>query len=323
MARQEKQKHKLLALARIFERETDEHHRLTVPQLTGMLVAEGIPCERKSVYADIEALREMGYDILLRRGRGGGYWLAGRPFELAELKLLVDAVQSCRFIPQDKTGELIAKLERLASRYDAAQLQRQVYVAGRPRSQNAAVLYNIDALHEAINTQRQVTFHYANGKDHAVSPWRLTWNDGSYYLIAYQDYDTPAGIRHYRVDRMSRVTVLSDIPCRGRELFESLNLPAYLKKHFHMYGGPEYRVTLRCTADLREAMLDRFGRDVILINEPDGCFHFTASVCVSDPFLGWVCGFGGKVTVTAPAEVRTRLAVLGRKLRETYTLEKR
>ena len=154
MARQEKQKHKLLALARIFESETDENHRLTVPQLAEKLTAQGIPCERKSIYTDIEALRQMGYDILLQRGRGGGYWLAHRTFELAELKLLVDAVQSCRFIPQDKTGNLIAKLERLASRYEAAQLQRQVYVAGRPRSQNPSVLYSIDALHEAINARR-------------------------------------------------------------------------------------------------------------------------------------------------------------------------
>ena len=318
MARQEKQKHKLLALARIFESETDENHRLTVPQLAEKLTAQGIPCERKSIYTDIEALRQMGYDILLQRGRGGGYWLAHRTFELAELKLLVDAVQSCRFIPQDKTGNLIAKLERRARRSEAAPRPRPVYVAGRPRRPNPSVLYSIDALHEAINARRQVAFHYANGKDHTVSPWRMAWNDGSYYLIAYQDYDVPAGIRHYRVDRMSQVKVLEDQPCRGKELLDSFNLPAYLKKHFQMYGGPEYRVTLRCTADLREAMLDRFGRELILFDEPDGCFHFTTPVCVSDPFLGWVCGFGGKVTVTAPAEVRARLANLGRKLREVY-----
>ena len=321
MARQEKQKHKLIALARIFELETDENHRLTVPQLAQMLMDRGIPCERKSVYADIDALREMGYDIVLQRGRGGGYWLAHRAFELAELKLLVDAVQSCRFIPQEKTDALIAKLEQLASHYEAVQLQRQVYVAGRPRSQNPQVLYTIDALHEAINTGRQVSFHYHNGKDHTVSPWQLAWDGGSYYLIAYQDYSLPAGIRHYRVDRMSHVTVLRDQPCRGKDLYEQFSLPVYLNKHFNMYGGPEYRVTLRCTADLRDAMTDRFGRDIILIDDPDGGFHFTAPICVSGPFLGWVCGFEGKVTVVAPAEVRARLAALGRSL-SAYALEK-
>ena len=321
MARQEKQKHKLIALARIFELETDENHRLTVPQLAQMLMDRGIPCERKSVYADIDALREMGYDIVLQRGRGGGYWLAHRAFELAELKLLVDAVQSCRFIPQEKTDALIAKLEQLASHYEAVQLQRQVYVAGRPRSQNPQVLYTIDALHEAINAGRQVSFHYHNGKDHTVSPWQLAWDGGSYYLIAYQDYSLPAGIRHYRVDRMSHVTVLRDQPCRGKDLYEQFSLPVYLNKHFNMYGGPEYRVTLRCTADLRDAMIDRFGRDIILIDDPDGGFHFTAPICVSGPFLGWVCGFEGKVTVVAPAEVRARLASLGRSL-SAYTPEK-
>ena len=318
MPRKENQKRKLLALARIFRRDSDEKHRLTVPELAAMLEAQGIPCERKSIYDDIDTLRQMGYDILMRRGRGGGYWLAHREFELAELKLLVDAVQSCRFIPQDKAGALIEKLEQLASRYEAAQLQRQVYVAGRPRSQNRQVLYSIDALHEAIHAGRQVAFHYANGKDHTVSPWRLAWDNGSYYLIAYQDYDAPAGIRHYRVDRMSRVSVLRDAPCKGRELCAGFDLPAYLKKHFNMYGGHEYRVTLRCAGELRETMLDRFGRDTMLVDEPDGWFHFTTPICLSGPFLGWVCGFEGKVTVTSPAEVKTRLAALGRHLREMY-----
>lgn len=323
MARQEKQKHKLLALARIFETETDENHRLTVPQLAQMLEAQGIPCERKSIYTDIDALREIGYDIVLQRGRGGGYWLAHRAFELAELKLLVDAVQSCRFIPQEKTGALIGKLEQLASHHEAAQLQRQVYVAGRPRSQNPQVLYTIDALHEAINAGRQVSFHYANGKDHTVSPWQMAWDGGSYYLIAYQDYSQPAGIRHYRVDRMSHVKVLHDQPCCGKDLYDQFSLPVYLKKHFNMYGGPEYRVTIRCTPDLRETMIDRFGRDVIYIDEANGYFHFTTPVCVSGPFLGWVCGFEGKVTVVAPAEVQARLAALGRTLTSTYFFEKK
>ena len=312
MPRQEKQKPKLMTLARIFERETDEHHRLAVPDLTEMLLARGVPCERKCIYSDIEALRGMGYDIMMQRGRGGGYWLAHRDFELAELKLLVDAVQSCRFIPQDETDALIRKLERLTSRFEAEQLQRQVVVAGRPRSRNKAVLYTIDALHDAIHTGRQVAFHYANGKDHIVSPWQMAWDSGAYYLIAYQDYAQPAGIRHYRVDRMSRVTVLPDSPRQGQEAFANFNLPAYLKKHFHMYGGPEYQVTLRCAAELRQTMLDRFGQETILIDDADGGFHFTAPICVSDPFLGWVCGFGGKVTITAPAEVRAQMASLFR-----------
>ena len=318
MPRQEKQKPKLMTLARIFERETDEHHRLAVPDLTEMLLARGVPCERKCIYSDIEALRGMGYDIMMQRGRGGGYWLAHRDFELAELKLLVDAVQSCRFIPQDETDALIRKLERLTSRFEAEPLQRQVVVAGRPRSRNKAVLYTIDALHDAIHTGRQVAFHYANGKDHIVSPWQMAWDSGAYYLIAYQDYAQPAGIRHYRVDRMSRVTVLPDSPRQGQEAFANFNLPAYLKKHFHMYGGPEYQVTLRCAAELRQTMLDRFGQETILIDDADGGFHFTAPICVSDPFLGWVCGFGGKVTITAPAEVRAQMASLARALADTY-----
>ena len=317
MSRKENQKGKLLALARLLERDSDEKHRLTVPEMIDRLAEQGIPSERKSVYADLDTLREMGYDILMRRGKGGGYWLGSRDFELAELKLLVDAVQSCRFIPQDETDALIRKLERLTSRYEAAQLQRQVYVAGRPRTQNKEILYSIDALHEAIHSRRQVSFHYSNGKDHTVSPWQLAWDSGSYYLIAYQDYARPAGIRHYRVDRMKNVK-LEAAPCLGKELYDVFDLPAYLKKHFNMYGGDEYSVTLRCAGELRETMRDRFGRETIFFDDPDGGFHFTTPICVSGPFLGWVCGFEGKVTVTSPREVRRRLAELARRLGETY-----
>ena len=309
MPKQEGQKSKLLALLRIFEQQTDENHLLNVPQLVELLEAQGIRCERKSVYSDIEALGALGYDIKLRRGRGGGYFLASRTFDLAELKLLVDAVQASRVVSGTTSRRLIHKLEKLCSNYEGSQLQRQVYVEGRPKTDSKSLLYSIDALHEAINNGKMVEFLYRKAdsrekEKRIVSPWQLAWENGCYYLIAYQDEKEPAGIRNYRVDRMSSVTVLGDAR-RGKAEFRQFDLPAYLRKHFNMFGGPEHRVTLRCTADLESAMRDRFGRTPLFVPEEDGAhFHFDVPVCVSPQFYGWVCGFGGKVEVMAPAEVR-------------------
>ena len=303
MPKQEGQKSKLLTLLHIFEQKTDENHRLNVPQLVQLLEQQNILAERKSIYSDIETLRSLGYDIQLQRGRGGGYWLAGRTFELSELKLLVDAVQSSKVVSASTSSRLIHKLEALCSDYEGTQLQRQVYVDGRPKSDSKTLLYSIDALHSAINAGKMVKFRYKDGT-RTVSPWQLAWEGGCYYLIAYQDEKAPANIRNYRVDRMSGVTVL-DTPRRGRAEFCQFDLPAYLRKHFNMYGGPEHRVTLRCTADMEAAMRDRFGKTPTFIPESDGThFHFDVPVCVSPQFYGWVCGFSGKVEVTSPAEVR-------------------
>ena len=303
MPKQEGQKSKLLTLLRIFEQKTDEEHRLNVPQLVELLEQQGILAERKSIYSDIETLRSLGYEIQLQRGRGGGYWLASRTFELSELKLLVDAVQSSKVVSARTSSRLIHKLEALCSDYEGTQLQRQVYVDGRPKSDSQTLLYSIDALHSAINAGRMVRFRYKADGTRTVSPWQLAWDGGCYYLIAYQDEKSPAGIRNYRVDRMAGVTVLAEAR-RGRAEFRGFDLPAYLRKHFNMFGGTEYRVTLRCSADLEAAMKDRFGKSILLVPEADGRFHFDVPVCVSPQFYGWVCGFGGKVEVTAPEEVR-------------------
>ena len=300
MPKQEGQKSKLLTLLRILEQKTDEEHLLNVPQLVELLEQQDILAERKSIYSDIDTLRSLGYDIQLRRGRGGGYWLASRTFELSELKLLVDAVQASKVVSARTSSKLIHKLEALCSDYEGT------------------LLYSIDALHSAINAGRMVRFRYKDDGTRTVSPWQLAWENGCYYLIAYQDEKEPAGIRNYRVDRMSSVTVLGDAR-RGKAEFRQFDLPAYLRKHFNMFGGPEHRVTLRCTADLESAMRDRFGKTSLFVPEEDGAyFHFDVPVCVSPQFYGWVCGFGGKVEVTAPAEVRQGLREMVKKLAKMH-----
>ena len=250
MPRKEGQKRKLLVLLEILARETDEKHPLSVPQLVEKLAEHGVAAERKSVYDDLGTLSTMPdakYEIIQQRGRGGGYYMSDAPFELAELKLLVDAVQSSRVISKTSSDRLIHKLEGLASRYQGTQLQRQVYVDGRPKSDNKDLPYSVDALFATINTGKMVRFRYKKAgrpAPYTISPWQMAWENGCYYLIAYQDEKEPVGIRHYRVDKMSGVRVL-DEPRRGKAEFADFDLPAYLKKHFSMYGGPEARVTLR------------------------------------------------------------------------------
>ena len=317
MPKQEGQKTKLLALLHILEQKTDENHLLNVPQLVELLEQQGILAERKSIYSDIDTLCALGYDIQLRRGRGGGYWMASRAFELSELKLLVDAVQASKVISARTSKKLIRKLEALCSEYEGTQLQRQVYVDGRPKADSRTLLYSIDALHTAISAGRLVQFRYKNNSTWTVSPWQLAWEGGCYYLIAYQDEKDPANIRNYRVDRMSYVKVL-DRPRRGKEAFAAFDLPSYLRKHFNMFGGPEYRVTLRCTADLEAAMRDRFGQDTLFLPEAGGYFHFDVPVCVSDRFYGGVSGGGGKVEITSPAEVRQGLHDMVQELAEQH-----
>ena len=316
MPKQEGQKSKLLTLLRILEQKTDEEHLLNVPQLVELLEQQDILAERKSIYSDIDTLRSLGYDIQLRRGRGGGYWLASRTFELSELKLLVDAVQASKVVSARTSSKLIHKLEALCSDYEGTQLQRQVYVDGRPKSDSHTLLYSIDALHSAINAGRMVRFRYKDGGTRTVSPWQLAWENGCYYLIAYQDEKAPP-VRHYRVDRMAGVLVL-DEPRRGKEFFRTFDLPAYLRKHFNMFGGTEYRVTLRCAADLEPVMRERFGREPVFCPEDAEHFHFDVPICVSQQFFGWVCGFGGKVEVTAPAAVRAQLHEMVQSLAEQH-----
>lgn len=322
MPRTEGQKARPLALLRILARKTDPDHRLGTPALLRMVEEAGYTAERKSIYNDILALQQEGYDIELARGRNGGYWLASRTFELPELKLLMDAVQASRFITRRKSEQLIRKLEGFASEYEARQMQRQVFVANRVKTMNESIYYNVDALHSAISENRQVSFLYLEwtlqkkkqprrgGARYVVSPWALAWDNDNYYLIAYEE---GRGIRHYRVDKMSGIT-----PCEaaraGREVFENFDIAAYARRTFGMFGGEEQTVRLRCQNELVGPMLDRFGPSVTLLPRHDGRFDLTVPAVVSPQFLGWVAGFAGGVEVVEPAEVRAQLAQLAARL---------
>lgn len=309
MARREGQKLKLFYLRDYLLRNTDEGHPATMRDLLGYLEQNDIPAERKSVYADLELLGEYGLDIVQDHGK---YYVGSREFELPELKLLVDSVQSSKFITGKKTAALIRKIEKLTSVYEAQQLNRQVFVANRIKSMNESIYYNVDKLHTGIGQQRKIRFHYfeynlakervfrRNGALYEVSPYALTWDDENYYLIAF---DSAADrIKHYRVDKMTDIAVTEN-PREGRDAFESLDLGIYSRKVFGMFSGQERTVRLRMANHLIGAVLDRFGKDVLVI--PDGPDHFTVqvSVEVSPQFFGHLCAFGGDAALLGPADV--------------------
>jgi len=312
MAKSEKQKLKLLYLLKMLEEYSDEEHPLTTAEIIQRLEKQGISCERKTVYSDVACLVDFGYDIIqVSNRRGGGYYLASRNFELPELKLLVDVVQSSRFITAKKSRDLIRKLEKLAGRVDAGKLQRQVYVAGRIKTENESIYYNIDQIHNAIQNNRQLRFDYMEwnlkkklvprGERRTVSPWALIWKDENYYLAAY---DGCSGIlKHYRVDKMGSVEMLSEARQR-LEQFEQLDLAAYTNKTFGMYGGEDEVVVLEFPKELIGVVLDRFGKDVDLRPVQEERFSVRVRVAVSGQFFGWLAGIGPQARILSPDKTK-------------------
>ena len=327
MSRAPKQKQKLLVLLSILKTETDETHPLTVPQLIDRLERFGIYAERKSVYDDLETLRRQEYDIVLHRGKG--YYLGEREFQLAELKLLVDAVQSSRFITARKSNELIEKLERQTSIYGAQALQRQVYVAGRVKSMNESVYYNIDAIHQAIGENRQITFKYFDynwklqrvfrhdGALYRVSPYALLRSDENYYLTAYDG--RAERIRHYRVDKMVEISV-TQRRRQGEEAYQSFDLADYARIHFNMFKGEERDILLRCDQRLSHVIVDRFGEAVHITPEDDSHVLARFRVAVSPQFYGWLFGLGAGVTILGPAEVAQGMKDQLERVLQNYTV---
>ena len=312
MAKGANQKSKLLVLYQLLLERTDEDNPLSTQQIIEYLEQNGIGAERKSIYADMETLRDMGVDVQSRKGRGAGWFIGERDFQLAELKLLMDAVQSSRFITQRKSDALIRKLEGLASKPQARQLQRQVYVSGRIKTMNESIYYNVDKLHAAIAARKVITFKYFDydmkkekvfrqeGRRYTVTPFGLIWDSENYYLAAYDH--NKGQLRHYRVDKMWEIA-LTTLPRQGEREFEGFNPADYTRKHFGMYRGEEVNVKLRGRANMVNVVLDRFGQDVILI--PDGEEHFTVTlpVVVSPQFFGWLFGLDGGLEIVHPQNV--------------------
>jgi len=313
MPRSDNQKLKLLYLVKILEQNTDSEHGLSMQEIIDTLAQCDVKAERKSIYSDIAMLNEYGYDIeCWKEGKTYEYRMMSREFELPELKLLVDAVQSSKFITQSKSNKLIKKIEGLCSLYDAGSLQRQVYVANRIKTTNESVFYNVDDIQNAIATNSKISFKYFqwntkkekelrhDGASYVISPWALTWDDENYYLVGYDDEADK--IKHFRVDKMLKIDVL-DEPRTGKQLFKSLDMAIYSKKTFGMFGGEEETVILKCRNNMAGVIIDRFGTEVIMTKLDDEYFKARVNVMVSPQFFGWLFSLGGGVTIVGPDSV--------------------
>ena len=308
MAKSANQKLKLLVLRQLLLSRTDEEHPVTVAQMIDELERWDIKAERKSLYDDMEQLAAFGLDVQCRKGRAGGWFIGERDFELAELKLLVDAVQSSKFITRKKSDSLIRKLEALAGSHQAKMLQRQVYVSGRVKTMNESIYYNVDKLHAAVAGRKEITFRYFDynsrkekvfrhgGRRYRVSPCGLVWDNENYYLVGWSGEN--GQVRHYRVDKMSDIA-LTDRPLADEAA--GVDMAGYAQKHFGMFSGTDASVTLRCREEMAGVVLDRFGQEAMLIPGFDEYFTVTVNVVVSPQFWGWLFGLGSGVELIGPA----------------------
>jgi len=306
---------------------SDEDHPVSTEAIITHLAARGHSADRRTVYEDIHAIEAAGYDIISLKGSSFGYFISARTFEDAELRLLVDSIQSSRFITEKKTLSLIKKIESLTSVHRAADLQRQVYVSGRVKSMNETVYYNVDSLSDAINRSVMVTFRYFDyditaekvyrrgGAAYHVSPYALIWDNENYYLLAYDAEDSM--MKHFRVDKMNRITATGE-PREGAEEFTGIDLSRYSVMHFGMFHGDTVDVSMRFSTRLSGPVIDRFGKDVRMI--PDGDDHFTVTlpIAVSPVFFSWIFSFGEDAEITGPPAVRSEAAAYLEKLVSVY-----
>ena len=319
------QKLKALYLAKVLLTETDEKHPLMMGEIIEKLSAYGIEAERKGLYADIEELRTFGLDIVgERQGRYFAYYIGSRQFELPELKLLTDSVLASKFISEKKSKELVKKLEGLASREEARELNREIVISGRVKTVNEGVYYTVDSIHEAMAAGKKIRFRYFQwnvrkekelrheGAFYVVSPWALLWDDEYYYLIAYDGM-----IKHYRVDKMLLLTVTEE-DREGRESFEKLDMGSYSKKTFSMFSGNEETVTIEAENRFAGIIIDRFGHDVFIMPVDKEHFRVHVTVAVSEQFISWIFSLGEGIRITGPDSVTKRVRETVERLSRQY-----
>lgn len=316
---------KILYLSKILLEETDENHRLTMPQIIDLLDSYGIYAERKALYLDIEALKAFGLDIVSGRGSDSGYFVASRDYELPELKLLADAVTSSRFLTQKKANTLLEKLGSLCSKYEAVQLKRQVYIANREKSFNEKIYLTVDVIHRAINEKKQISFKYFDYDIHRkkhyrdglrrCTPYALIWQDERYYLVAY--YEKYQTVTNFRTDRMEGAEIIED---KGEPMPSDFNLSEYLNSAFSMFSGKCGEVKLKFHSSLVGAVIDRFGKDARIFPENEDYFTLVTQVQTErpEPFFGWLFQFGDRAEILSPLSLRERYCSLLSDVLETH-----
>ena len=327
MSKGTNQKFKFTYLMKIMLEKTDDEHSLTMPQIMEELEKYDVTAERKSIYTDFQDMTEkFGVEIIKEQiGRETHYHVGAREFELAEVKLLIDAIQSSKFITQTKSRELITKIKSFVSEHQAKQLQRQVYINDRVKTMNESVYYNVDDIHTAINQNKKIRFKYFkwdintklvprhNGDWFIVSPWALTWDDENYYMVAFDDLDSK--IKHYRVDKMMHISIEEE-KRSGRDVFRNFDMAEYSKATFGMYQGQKAKVKIRFANYMCGVFIDRFGKDISFRPIDDEHSELHVDVNVSPQFFGWIFSLGKDVKVTGPSEVVERMKVLAREFLE-------
>ena len=325
MPKSDNQKLKIFYILDYLQKNSHENHPVRASDLIAMLDRQhNISCDRKTVYSDIAALQDYGIDIISLPGKNGGYYIASRNFELPELKLLIDAVQSSRYLTEKKSKELIEKLLTQCNEQDAKLMKRNVLVSGRVKSMNETIYYSVDTIQEAIAQNKQITFRYFDWdfggkrkfreKSYVASPYGLCQDNENCYLLAFSDRH---GITSYRVDRMMDISLSNDarIPCpelTGKALVDHAN------RLFQMYSGDAVDVKLQFHKSLINVVIDRFGKDTMLIPDGPEHFNFTVRVAVSPMFLSWVMGFGSKAKILYPQSVADELCSLCKEAMSRY-----
>ncbi|MCD7828051.1 MAG: WYL domain-containing protein [Clostridiales bacterium] len=311
MPKSENQKQKILYIKQYLEENTDENHSVTTGDIIEMLSSHNITAERKSIYSDLEALIDMGMDINIVKGRNGGIKLLSRTFQITELKVLVDAVQSSRFITQRKSSQLINKLESLTSVYERDELRRSVFIANRIKNENESIYYNTDKIFNAINNDRKISFKYFDlgynrrkmyhngGVFTTVSPYGLQMDNEKYYLIAYDSISDL--VKHYRVDKMDNV-MIAKLPRDGKKKFRNFDVAEYSKKRVKMFTGTVESVSLKCSEEFIGQIMDKFGKECKFFPTDDGEFTTSVDVALSPTFYAWVFTFAGSIKITSPQE---------------------
>lgn len=320
-------KMKLLEVMRIIEEETDAEHTLTANQIVNRLKAKGFShADRKGVYDDINALNLFYTPVEKRNLRKAkriekdettwGYYLDNRPFSVPEVKLMIDAIQSSKFLSEAKTEDLIEALEALVPKEEAKGLKRQVIVSNRVKNMNVNIHNNVDHINYAIERDVQIKFKYFDytvqlerayrkkGGWYQVSPLTLVYTDDNYYLLAY--VEDKGKVMNYRVDRMANISSLS-LPRVGKDTFDKEQLGMYQKYTFSMYSGKIEKVTMRFRNSMMNTVIDKFGKPSYVKTVDADHFEITVTVAVSPQFFGWVFGLGNYVSIVGPENVKNQM----------------
>ena len=314
MAKLQGQKKKALLIMKYLLENTDEDHPVSMKDILSMLENNDVKAERKSIYDDFEMLRLIGVDIEYRKESPAGYFVANRLFETAELKILVDNIQSSRFISERKSNILIGKIESLTSKHIAKTIQSQVYVSDRVKSMNESIFYNVDLINNAIYQKKQISFNYyawnlkkelvsKKNEKYIVSPVFLNCDGQNYYLVACDSKDL--NIKYYRVDKMKNITI-SEENVKGLEKINNESYAKYSNRLFGMFSGDDIPVKLKVDNSLIGVMIDRFGAGIPVMGQDDKTFETRINVTVSGQFFGWVAGFGNKVKIISPDSVKNQ-----------------